>query len=61
MIDRIIEVNKTLPADDKIRVIAIARGYAPTGEEKEDERLQVLLDAIERAKKEGMFVLTTST
>lgn len=61
VIDRIIEVNKTLPADDKIRVIAIARGYAPTGEEKEDERLQVLLDAIERAKKEGMFVLTTST
>ena len=61
VIDRIIEVNKTLPENDKIRVIAIARGYDFTGDEEEDKRLQVMLDAVERAKKEGIFVLTTST
>lgn len=61
VIDRIIEVNKTLPENDKIRVIAIARGYGFTGNEEEDRRLQVMLDAVERAQKEGIFVLTTST
>ena len=61
MIDRIIAVNKTVPENDKIRVSAIARGYDFTGDEEEDKRLQVMLDAVERAKKEGIFVLTTST
>ena len=41
-------MNKTLPENDKIRVIAIARGYDFTGDEEEDKRLQVMLDAVER-------------
>lgn len=57
VIDRIIEVNKTLPENDKIRVIAIARGYDFTGDEEEDKRLQVMLDAVERAKRKGYLCL----
>lgn len=60
-IDRVIEVNEGLPEEEKIRVIAIARGYYFTGDEKTDERLRSMLDAVERAGNAGIFVVTTST
>lgn len=60
-IDRVIEVNEGLPEEEKIRVIAIARGYYFTGDEKNDERLKSMLDAVERAGNAGIFVVTTST
>ncbi len=61
VIDRVIEVNETLPEEKKIRVIAIARGYSFTGEEETDKRIQNMLDAIGRAEEAGIFVVTTST
>ncbi len=60
-IDRVTEVNGTLPEGKKIRVIAIARGYSFTGEKETDKRIQKMLDAIDRAKESGIFVVTTST
>jgi hypothetical protein len=53
-IDRIIEVNKTLPIANKIRVISISLGIGKwfNGYEK-------ALDAIERAKKENIYVIHT--
>ncbi len=60
-IDRVTEVNETLPEGEKIRVIAIARGYSFTGEKETDKRIQEMLDAIGRAGKAGIFVVTTST
>lgn len=61
VIERVIEVNRTLPENGKIRVIAISRGYNFTGNEKVDAQLQVMLDAIHHASDEGIFVITTST
>ena len=61
VIERVIEVNRTLPENGKIRVIAISRGYNFTGNEEVDAELQVMLDAIHHASDEGIFVITTST
>lgn len=61
VIDRVLEVNRSLPAEGKIRVIAIARGYHFTGDEKADRGVRKLLEAVGRAEKEGIFVVTTST
>ncbi|MGO5113787.1 S8 family serine peptidase [Candidatus Avoscillospira sp. LCP25S3_F1] len=52
---RIIELNKNLPSDSKIRVISISRGYSP-----EDNGYEELMDAIERADRDNIFVITTS-
>lgn len=54
-IDRIVEINKSLPENRKIRVISISRGWDPSteGGKAADE-------AVRRAEKEGMFVITTS-
>lgn len=55
-IDRILEINELLPEDKKIRVISVSRGFnrmTPGGNKVQS--------AIERAKKKGIFVITTST
>jgi hypothetical protein len=49
-IDRIIEINKNLPSDKKIRVIAISFGS--------DKK--VFIKAIEKASNEGVFVISSS-
>lgn len=54
-IDRVLEINTLLPEEKKIRVISISRGFS--SEKGADE----VRAAIERAKEEGVFVITTST
>jgi hypothetical protein len=54
-IDRLLEVNRSLPPDRKIRVISIA--FQCVGPVKGSEKV---VQAIERATKEGVFVITTS-
>ncbi|MDR1664292.1 MAG: S8/S53 family peptidase [Clostridiales bacterium] len=53
---RVLEINRQLPANEKIRVISISKGYAPT-----DKGYQALNDAIKKADEQNIFVLTTST
>ena len=55
-IDRILEINEKLPADRKIRVISISRGYGP--EYKDFDKLE---EKIKEAEEKGVFVLTTVT
>ncbi len=55
-IDRILEINEKLPADRKIRVISISRGYRP--EDKDFDKLEA---KIKEAEEKGVFVLTTVT
>lgn len=52
-IDRVIEINKALPSDNKIKVLSISKGYTKFEN-------QEIYEAIERAKKEGIFVITCS-
>jgi hypothetical protein len=54
-VDRVIAFNKAAPAGKKIRVLAIQRGFSP-GEKGYEE----IGAAIERAKAEGIFVITSS-
>ncbi len=54
-IDRVLEINKLLPVEKKIRVISISRGFSS---EKGSDEVRA---AIERAKEEDVFVITTST
>ena len=54
-IDRVLEINTYLPAEKKIRVISISRGFSV---EKGSDEVRA---AIERAKEAGVFVITTST
>ena len=54
-IDRVIELNRTLPKGRKIRALAIARGFTP-GERGYAE----VTDAVGRAKAEGIFVISSS-
>lgn len=61
IIDRVIEVNETLPKDRKIRVISISRGYEYTKDIITNLRVKKMLDAISRAEKAGIFVVTTAT
>ena len=53
-IDRILEINEKLPADRKIRVISISRGYEP--EYKDFNKLDA---KVKEAEEKGVFVLTT--
>lgn len=53
-IDRIVEINDLLPEGHKIRVISISQGFA------DDKDGRKIIDAIERANKKGIFVLTTT-
>jgi hypothetical protein len=54
-IDRILEVNKNLPADRKIRVISISVGWA-SGQ----KGYAAVKAAVDRARKEGLFVVSTA-
>lgn len=54
-IDRILEINRILPEEQKIRVISISRGFNATTPGGIKVRA-----AIERARKEGIFVITPS-
>jgi len=54
-IDRILEINRTLPADRKIRVISMSIGWDPSETGYAD-----IMAAVERAKKEGVFTVCTS-
>lgn len=53
---RVLEINRQLPEDQKIRVISISMGY-----DKEDAGYEELTEAIELADKAGVFVITTTT
>lgn len=53
-IDRILEVNRQLPKEKRIRVISISLGWMP-GEYGYEE----VTEAVERAKQEGVFVIST--
>ncbi|MCX6561286.1 MAG: S8/S53 family peptidase [Candidatus Aminicenantes bacterium] len=54
-IDRVLEINKNLPADRKIRVISISVGWDP----RQKGYVEVTA-AVERAKKDGIFVVSSS-
>lgn len=54
-IDRILEVNRSLPAEKKIRVISISAGWKP-GLKGYSE----VTKAVNRAKKVGIFVVSSS-
>jgi subtilisin family serine protease len=53
---RVLEVNKKLDKEDKIRVISISRGYS-----RRDKGYEELQAAIKKADEDNVFVLTTST
>lgn len=54
-IDRILEVNNTLPKDKKIRVISISVGW-----DKSQKGYEEVNAAVDRAKKAGVFVVSSS-
>jgi len=56
---RMLEINEHLPKGEKIRVISISRGFDKLGEEGKGG--DKVYEAIEVAKKAGVFVITTST
>lgn len=54
-VDRIVEVNRRLPEKAKIRVISISVGWSP-----QRQGYTEIVAAVERAKKEGLFVVSSS-
>jgi len=54
-VDRILEINETLTDGEKIRVIAMAIGW-----NAEQKGYQEIVDAVERAKQAGIFVVSSS-
>jgi hypothetical protein len=54
-IERVLEISRTLPADRKIRVISISVGWQPG-----QQGYQAVTAAVEQAKKEGVFVVSSS-
>lgn len=52
---RVLEINKHLPEDEKIRVISISRGY-----NQNNNGYKELVNAIKKADAENIFVITTS-
>lgn len=52
-IERVIEINNALPEDQKIKVVSISRGFS------KEENPEVY-EAIEKAKENGIFVVTVS-
>lgn len=54
-IDRILEVNKSLQKDKKIRVISISVGW-----DKSQEGYSEVTAAVNRAKEQGVFVVSSS-
>lgn len=54
-IDRILEINRSLPQNRKIRVISTSIGWSP-----QETGYQEVNDAVERARKENIFVVSTA-
>lgn len=54
-IKRVLEINKKLDDSDKIKVVSIGLGFVP-----DSENYQEIINIIEVAKKEGVFVITPS-
>ena len=54
-IDRVVEVNKSLPKDKKIRVISISVGWS-----QDAKGYKEVTEAVKRAKQEGIFVVSSS-
>jgi hypothetical protein len=54
-IDRLLEINRSLPGERKIRVISISVGWAP-----QQKGYQEVVQAVERAKQQGIFVVSSS-
>jgi len=52
---RIIEINKTLPSDSKIRVLSISRGWMP-----DEKGYAEITAAVNEAKDAGIFVISSS-
>lgn len=55
LIRRVVEINKTLPADRKIRVLSISNGWMP--DKKEYDEIVTALDEVNAA---GIFVISLS-
>ena len=53
---RVLEINRQLPQEEKIRVISISKGFSANAPGREE-----LLEAIRQADAENILVLTTST
>lgn len=53
---RVLEINKELPIEEKIRVISISKGYT-----RQDKGYTELQAAIQKADNENVFVITPST
>lgn len=54
-IDRILEVNKALPDDEKIRVISISVGW-----NKSQKGYDEVVESVNNAKEQGIFVISSS-
>lgn len=54
-IERILDINKTLPKEKKIRVISASIGWGPGRKNAE-----MVVAAAERAKREGVFIVSSS-
>lgn len=54
-IERIIEVNKSLPQKDKIRILSISAGWQPG-----NKGYKEVTEAVDKAIKEGIFVITVN-
>lgn len=54
-VDRILEINETLPADEKIRVISMSIGW-----DKSQKGYKEITESVEKAKTAGIFVVSSS-
>jgi len=54
-IDRLLEINTTLPKNDKIRVISISVGWSP-----QQKGYREVVDSVDRAKEQGIFIVSSS-
>jgi hypothetical protein len=54
-IDRILEINNTLPKDKKIRVISISVGWS-----ENNKGYNEVVEAVNKAKEQGIFVVSSS-
>ncbi len=54
-IDRVVEINEELPAENKIRVVSISRAWR-----KGDINYDILSESIEKAKAKGIYVVGVS-
>lgn len=52
-IDKIIEINKLLPEDDKIRVLSVSHSYCP-----DIKGYDSFIEAVKKAQEENIFVVT---